>query len=209
MTRPLILASRSPQRRAILATLGVEFDVRPADIDEIETGLPREAVRRNALEKARAIAAELATAPDAAGPAGPADPATPTAATPGPVVLGVDTIVTLDHDIYGKPRDPDHARGTLRALSGITHSVISAVAVIDGNGRERTGMATTQVSFRQLDEPTLDWYVESEEWRDRAGGYAIQGRGAALVERIDGDWTNVVGLPVVLLLELLPDLLVA
>lgn len=132
---------------------------------------------------------------------------------PGELVLGVDTIVSLDHDIYGKPRDPDHARGTLRALSGVTHSVLSGVAIVGdvggdgGGGGERIGLATTEVTFRRLDEPTIEWYVETGEWRDRAGGYAIQGRGAALVERIDGDYTNVVGLPVALLLELLPDLL--
>jgi septum formation protein len=184
----LILASRSPQRRAILETLGVAFELRPVDVVEIGEGLPREAARSNALAKARAAAAE-------------GDPAA------DELVLGVDTIVTLDHDIYGKPRDPDHARGTLRALSGVTHNVISAIAIIPAHGTERVGVATTAVTFRRLDEPTLAWYVASEEWRERAGGYAIQGRGAALVERIEGDYTNVVGLPVVLLLELLPDLL--
>jgi septum formation protein len=184
----LILASRSPQRRAILETLGVEFELRPVDVEETGEGLPREAARRNALAKARA-AAELGEA--------------------GEIVLGVDTIVTLDHDIYGKPRDLDHARGTLRALSGVTHNVISAIAIVQCDRGERVGLATTAVTFRKLDEPTLEWYVASEEWRERAGGYAIQGRGAALVERIEGDYTNVVGLPVVLLLELLPDLLSA
>ena len=187
----LILASRSPQRRAILETLGVAFESRPVDVVETEEGLPREVARRNALAKAHA---------GAAGDPQPCDPE--------PVlVLGVDTIVTLDHDIYGKPRDPDHARGTLRALSGVTHNVISAIAVVAADGTERVGLATTAVTFRRLDEPTLDWYVASGEWRERAGGYAIQGRGAALIERIEGDYTNVVGLPVVLLLELLPDLL--
>jgi septum formation protein len=186
----LILASRSPQRRAILETLGVAFEPRPVDVVETEEGLPREAARHNALAKARAAAA--AGDPEA-----------------GELVLGVDTIVSLDLDIYGKPRDADHARGTLRALSGLTHAVISAVAIVGGAPAERVAIATTAVTFRKLDEPTLDWYVASGEWRDRAGGYAIQGRGMALVERIEGDYTNVVGLPVVLLLELLPDLLSA
>jgi septum formation protein len=190
----LILASRSPQRRAILEALGVAFALRPVDVVETAEGLPREAARRNALTKALAAAAEGEL-------------------QAGEVVLGVDTIVSLDHDIYGKPRDPDHARGTLRALSGLTHNVISAVALVGadrsdpGVPAERVGVATTAVTFRKLDEPTLDWYVASGEWRERAGGYAIQGRGAALIERIEGDYTNVVGLPVVLLLELLPDLL--
>jgi septum formation protein len=155
---------------------------------ETGEGLPRETARINALAKARAAAA--AGDPEA-----------------DELVLGVDTIVSLDHDIYGKPRDPDHARGTLRALSGRTHTVFSAVAIVGGDSREQVGVATTEVTFRALDEQMLAWYVASGEWRERAGGYAIQGRGAALVERIEGDYTNVVGLPVVLLLELLPDLL--
>jgi septum formation protein len=183
----LVLASRSPQRRAILETLGVEFRSHPTEVVETEEGLPREAARSNALAKARAAGDETVGGED--------------------VVVGVDTIVALDHDIYGKPRDRDHARGTLRALSGVRHSVVSAVAVLVPDRGERVALATTEVTFRRLDEPTIDWYVASEEWRDRAGGYAIQGRGAALVERIDGDYTNVVGLPVVVLLELLPDLL--
>lgn len=185
----LILASRSPQRRAILETLGVAFTTHPTEVVETDDGLPREAARANALAKARAARDALENGSD-------------------DVVVGVDTIVALDHEIYGKPRDPDHARGTLRALSGARHTVISAVALLGSDIGERVALATTEVTFRRLDEPTIDWYVASEEWRDRAGGYAIQGRGAALVERIDGDYTNVVGLPVVLLLELLPDLLV-
>jgi septum formation protein len=194
----LILASHSPQRRAILETLGVPFEVRPADIEEIAEGLPNEAARHNALAKARAAAGGEGLGGLGRGGAG--------GAAAHDVVLGVDTLVTLDYDIYGKPRDADHARGTLRALSGVTHTVVSAVAVIAG-GSERVALASTEVTFRPLDEPTIDWYLASEEWRDRAGGYAIQGRGAALVERIHGDYTNVVGLPVALLLELVPDLL--
>jgi septum formation protein len=207
----LILASRSPQRRAILETLGVEFEVRPVDVDETDEGLPREAVRANAIAKARA-AFEVAQRPL---PPGVTDLARhrrgegedPETLDGEDVFLGVDTIVALGHDIYGKPRDADHARGTLRALSGVTHSVVSAIAVLAPGAQERVALATTDVTFRRLDEPTIDWYVTGDEWRERAGGYAIQGRGAALVERIDGDYTNVVGLPVVLLLDLLPDLL--
>jgi septum formation protein len=195
----LILASRSPQRRAILETLGVPFEVRPADIEEVAHGLPNEAARYNALAKARAAAGGGDEPGHLLG--GEA-----VSAAKHDIVLGVDTLVTLGHDIYGKPRDADRARGTLRALNGVTHTVVSGVAIIAG-GSERVGLASTEVTFRRLDERTLDWYIASQEWRDRAGGYAIQGRGAALVERIRGDYTNVVGLPVALLLELVPDLL--
>jgi septum formation protein len=187
----LVLASRSPQRRAILATLGVAFVVRPADVAERATGDPREVALENALRKARAVAGQ-----PAAG---------------GELVLGVDTLVALDGTIYGKPPDPAAARATLRALSGATHTVVSGLALLGGGGGggggERCATAVTAVRFRDLDDATIDWYVGGEEWRERAGGYAIQGRGAALVAAIDGDYTNVVGLPVAALLELWPELL--
>jgi septum formation protein len=120
-------------------------------------------------------------------------------------VLGVDTVVCAGRRIYGKPAHADEARRTLRALSARDHAVVSGVCLID-EARTRTATARTLVSFRVLDEPLLEWYVRSEEWRERAGGYAIQGRGAALVERVEGDYLNVVGLPVATLLELAPGL---
>jgi septum formation protein len=120
----------------------------------------------------------------------------------GDLVLGVDTTVVVDGRSYGKPADEDEARRTLSLLSGRTHEVWSGIAL-----NERTATACTRVTFRDLDEPILDWYLRSGEWRERAGGYAIQGRGAALVEAIEGDFWNVVGLPVPKLLELAPDLL--
>ena len=123
-------------------------------------------------------------------------------------MLGVDTVVALGDALYGKPADRDQAEATLRALSGAVHRVLSGVCLIDGaSARARTAVATTRVSFRALDEPTLAWYVDAGEWRGRAGGYAIQGRGAALVASIEGDYLNVVGLPVATLLELEPKLL--
>jgi septum formation protein len=121
-------------------------------------------------------------------------------------VLGVDTIVALGQTVYGKPADAAEARATLQALSGRQHAVISGICMVN-NGRERTSIATTLVEFRKLDDRLIDWYLESGEWHNRAGGYAIQGRGAALVERIDGDYLNVVGLPLAALLELEPTLL--
>jgi septum formation protein len=180
----LILASRSPQRRAILEALGLEFVVRPSDIEELEQGDPRAVACENALRKALA-----------------ADP------EPGDRVLGVDTIVTLDGQLYGKPDSPEAARMTIRALSDRTHAVISGLAIV-GLGREPVVQAaSTAVTFRELDEQMLDWYVATGEWRERSGGYAIQQAGGALVRRIDGDITNVVGLPLALLLDLWPSLL--
>lgn len=121
-------------------------------------------------------------------------------------VLGVDTVVVLDGAIYGKPAGAGEARATLERLSGRTHEVVSGIAVVE-DGEPRTASATTRVTFRPLDAATLDWYLATEEWRERAGGYAIQGRGAALVAGIEGDYLNVVGLPVSALMELLPGIL--
>ena len=122
-------------------------------------------------------------------------------------VLGVDTVVVLDGAVYGKPADAGEARATLARLSGRTHEVVSGVAVVEA-GETRTTATTTRVAFRELDARTLDWYLATEEWRERAGGYAIQGRGAALVAALEGDYLNVVGLPATALLELLPGLVV-
>ena len=180
----LFLASRSPQRRAILEQLGVRFEVRPADVVEDETGEPAELVSANALRKARAVAGR----------------------SEGHPVLGVDTAVFLERRFYGKPHDEREARAHLERLSGCTHEVWSAIALIDG-GSERVETACTIVRLRQLDDGIIDWYLATGEWRDRAGAYAIQGRGAALVDGIEGDYWNVVGLPVSLLVDLAPDLI--
>jgi septum formation protein len=176
----VILASASPQRKAILEQLGVDFRVEPPEVEEIVDGEPHEVVRENALLKARAV--------------------------PGPRTLGADTAVVLDGEIYGKPADQHAAKHFLTTLSGREHEVMTGIAVID-HGAERSDVAVTAVRFRELSEADLDWYLATGEWHGRAGGYAIQGRGAALVESIDGDYWNVVGLPVPLLLRLMPDLL--
>lgn len=124
----------------------------------------------------------------------------------GETVLGCDTIVVLDGELYGKPDGERAALATLRALSGRTHEVVSGlVLLLDGS--ERTAVATTEVSFRDLDERLLAWYVGTGEWRERAGAYAIQGRGAALVRALRGGYENVVGLPLPELLDLCPRLL--
>lgn len=183
---PLILASRSPQRRAILRQLGLEFEVLVPEVEELEEGPPEGVAVENARRKAAAIAQQR---PDA-------------------LVLGADTLVCCNGRIYGKPEDEATARRTLVALAGRRHQVIGGLCLVE-EGMSSTAASTTTVRFRTLDERLIGWYLESGEWRERAGAYAIQGRGAALVERIEGDYLNVVGLPVATLLELAPALLEA
>jgi nucleoside triphosphate pyrophosphatase len=178
----LILASRSPQRHAILRQVGIQFDSVVPEVEELEHGDPADVAVENASRKA-AVAAG-ATVP----------------------VLGVDTVVTLGGQMYGKPRDLEEARATLTALSGRAHTVLGGVCLIEA-GRARTAVAATAVEFGQLSDELIEWYLASGEWRERAGGYAIQGRGAALVASIEGDYLNVVGLPLRTLLELAPWLL--
>ena len=126
-------------------------------------------------------------------------------------VLGCDTIVVLDGIIFGKPPDAAVARATLTALGGRTHEVLSGLAVLLPGDRseilQRTAVARTRVAFRALDDGLLDWYVGTEEWRGRSGGYAIQGEGAALALAVDGEEENVVGLPLAALLEIYPEIL--
>jgi septum formation protein len=182
---PLVLASRSPRRRAILEQLGIRFEVCLPSADELSAGEPDEVARANALAKARSVARDVGSER---------------------LVLGVDTVVSLDARLYGKPEDAGQAHEWLARLSGRRHEVWSGVALVRG-AVERVGTARTAVTFRELSPRLVEWYVTSGEWRDRAGAYAIQGRGAALVERIEGDYWNVVGLPVPLLLDLEPNLL--
>ena len=182
----LVLASSSPQRRALLQRLGVPFSVRVPETSELCSGDPLQLARENALRKARAALA----------------PGVPE------VVVGCDTLVARDGVIYGKPADERQARETLRALSGAEHEVVSGLALLFGAEpeRERTAIARTGVSFRELSETLLDWYLATGEWRGRAGAYAIQGAGAALVRSVRGDYENVVGLPLASLLDLYPEL---
>ena len=176
---PLVLASNSPQRRAILEQLGVVFEVVPPKVEELEIGEARAVVEENARRKARAVT--------------------------GPLVLGVDTTVVVDGELLGKPRDEGQAQDFLRRLSGRWHEVWSGIA-LRTDAEERVTHAVTRVRFRDLEATDVEWYLATGEWRDRAGGYAIQGRGAVLVQEIEGDFWNVVGLPVPRLLELAPGL---
>ncbi len=184
----LVLASASPQRRELLGRLGVPFTVRVSGAEELEQGDDAAQVAlENALRKARA-----ALLPGAAE-----------------AVLGCDTVVVLDGTIYGKPADAEQARATIAALGGRTHEVISGVALLlpEGAGHvERTAVERTRVTFRTLDAQLLDWYVGTEEWRGRSGGYAIQGAGARLTLAVDGEVENVVGLPLRTLARLGPEL---
>lgn len=128
-------------------------------------------------------------------------------AVPGALVLGVDTVVELDGEVLGKPSDEASARAFLGRLAGREHRVLGGVAIVRDGEVVASDSATTHVEFRAVAPSFLDWYVQTGEWRDRAGGYAIQERGAALVRSISGDYSNVVGLPLALLLELIPGLL--
>jgi septum formation protein len=179
----LILASASPQRRAILEQARIPFVVRPAGVEELDAGDPLVVAEENARRKALAVEGDL--------------------------VLGADTDVALDGEILGKPRDAGHARELLNRLAGRTHLVVGGIALAEDGVLVETAVVVTQVRFRPADDSLLDWYVATGEWQGRAGGYAIQGKGAALVAGIEGDYLNVVGLPVARLLDLVPELLSA
>jgi septum formation protein len=176
----LILASSSPRRRAILEQLGIDFRVEAPEVEELTDGEPRELVVQNALLKLRTV--------------------------PGERVLAVDSMVVWDGRAHGKPADAAEAERWLRELSGRWHEVMGGIALRE-RGEERTDVAITRVRFRELRRADIDRYLASGEWRDRAGGYAIQELGAMLVEEIEGDYFNVVGLPVPALIRLAPDLL--
>jgi septum formation protein len=180
---PIVLASGSPQRRELLTKLGLEFEVEVTGVEEITHGDPAEVVLANAMLKARA------------------------AAVPGSLVIGCDTDVVLEEHVIGKPEDEIRAREYLAQLSGRSHDVWSGLAVAGpGADQIRTGTARSRVTFKELSRTMIDRYLASGEWRGRAGGYAIQGRGSSLVAGVDGDVANVIGLPVGLLFELAPEL---
>lgn len=181
MTLPtIILASASPRRRQLMEMLGLEVVVAPADVQEIP--LPRERpeayARRLARDKARAV--------------------------PGRLVLGADTIVVVDDVILEKPRDDDHALEMLLTLQGRSHEVITSICLI-ADGVEHQATDRTVVTFRAAPAPWLCDYIATGEPHDKAGSYGIQGWGAALVERIEGDFFGVMGLPVRLVLKLLGE----
>lgn len=180
MKADLILASASPRRRELLAQIGVRHRVQAADVDEtVRSG---EAAEDYVLRLARAKAGAL--------PAGDVP------------VLGADTSVVVDGRVLGKPADDADARAMLRRLSGREHQVLSAVALCHGD-RVEARLSVTRVWFRMADDALIERYVASGEPRDKAGAYGIQGLGGALVTRIDGSYTGVVGLPLAETVDLL------
>jgi nucleoside triphosphate pyrophosphatase len=181
---PLLLASTSPQRRTILAQLGIPFDVVAPRYEEHDApgAEPVDVVRLHARGKARSIAGEAGDRP----------------------VLGVDTTVVRGDRVFGKPAGPEEAVEMLEALAGKTHEVVSGLCLVTP-GWELVEHALTRVGFRELTARDLAAYAETGEWEGRAGAYAIQGVGASLVERIEGDYLNVVGLPAALLVGILAE----
>lgn len=181
---PLLLASTSPQRSAILEQLHIPFDVVAPRYEEVwpEGADAVEIAREHARGKARSVAADAEDRP----------------------VLAVDTAVVLDGVAFGKPENAAEAERMLERLSGRTHVVVSGLCLLTP-GWEDVEHESTRVTFRELPPRELGAYVATREWAGRAGGYAIQGRGAALVRCIDGDYLNVVGLPAGLLVRLLAE----
>lgn len=178
MTERLILASQSPRRRELLEQIGIEFTVQPSTVEEKITETdPRKVVQELAHQKAEDVAASVSEG----------------------TVLGADTIVVLDGKIMGKPKSREHAVEMLQSLQGRTHSVFTGVALIrKGAGSEQTLQFAeeTQVTMYLMSREEIENYVDTKEPMDKAGAYGIQGRCAAFIERISGDYNNVVGLPV-------------
>jgi len=184
MSKPrVLLASASPRRRELLNLVGIEHEVRPANIDEtyLAGEKPREHAERLAREKAVAI-----DAPDA-------------------VTIGSDTIVVVDGPVLGKPRDRAHAAAMLRQLSGRSHVVMTGVAA-RWRGVLASGLEEVGVTFRTLSEDDIERYIDTGEPMDKAGAYGIQGFGATIVDRVDGDYFAVMGLPLNRLVRLLQSL---
>ena len=181
----LILASASPRRAELLRAAGLEFDVIPAAVDEAmdPEDQPEGYARRVAQLKAEAVIPHA----------------------PGRPVLGADTIVIIDNEVLGKPVDAADARRMLGLLSGRAHTVMTAVCLVNpaaGSGRVQTNVARTTVEFAPLSDEEIAWYVASGESADKAGAYAVQGLASRFVTRIDGSYSNVVGLPVALVFDL-------
>ena len=179
----LILASASPRRAELLRAAGIEFDVHPAHVDERMLGdeSPDAYVRRVAEAKARAINSRFARG----------------------MVVAADTTVVADRHVLGKPIDVEDARRMLHMLSGRSHEVLTGVAVIGPDSALDTRTESTTVEFVRLTDREIDWYVSSGEPMDKAGGYAIQGLASRFVTRIVGSYSNVVGLPVALVYDML------
>jgi len=184
--RRIVLASASPRRKQLLEQLGLRFEVEPSDYEEeIAPGSePREMARKLSLGKARAAAQKHRKA----------------------LIIAADTLVVLGDRVFGKPHTNAEAREMLCALNGQAHSVVTGFTILDTEtGKVLSRSVETKVHMRKLTLKEIDKYVRSKEPLDKAGGYAIQGRGAVLVERIEGDYSNVVGLPLSALTDALRE----
>jgi septum formation protein len=180
----VVLASSSPRRRDLLNLIGIPHEVRPSNIDE--TMRPREAPRRYAERLAREKASAIAVR------------------DPGLITIGADTVVVVNRKVLGKPTDPDDAARMLGMLSGREHTVITAVAVARGR-KLRSAIEEVLVKFRRLREDEIEAYIATGEPMDKAGAYGIQGFGATMVERVEGDYFAVMGLPLSRLVGLMRD----
>jgi septum formation protein len=189
VSAPLVLASTSPRRAELLSLAGVEFEALAAPVDE--DGITADLAAASAVPSA--IALELALAKGRAA----------AALRPGARVLAADTIVVLDGELLGKPRDPAEADLMLSRLSGRGHEVITAFVLVEPDGTERAGFESTMVHFARWSAAARAAYVSGGEPFDKAGGYGIQGPAGAFVERVDGDWFNIMGLPLARVLALL------
>lgn len=186
LMRPLILASGSPRRKEILETMGIPFCVDVSDADESFIGTPEETVLELSLRKAEAVAKNH----------------------PEEIVLAADTIVCCDGKILGKPSSPEHAAQMLRMLSGNWHSVFTGVALIDVSSGKRIVKADeTRVHFTALSDREIEAYISTHEPDDKAGAYAVQGIGGMFIDRIEGSYSNVVGLPMALLRSMLLEII--
>ena len=186
----LVLASKSPRRAELLRAVGWDFEAVAANIDEtrMESEDAVSYVRRLAQAKAETVAKKISTRA---------------------LVLGADTVVVIDGEILGQPRDDDDARRMLKLLSGKWHEVLTGIALVRGGDAPRilVDHQTTRVRFCEMSVDEIDWYVSTGEPNGKAGAYAIQGRGALFIREIQGDYFNVVGLPLRLIYELMSDTL--
>lgn len=182
-----ILASQSPRRAELLRQLGLNFDIMPSNIDEsvIPKVKPVAYVKKLASLKAKAVAKQVKEG----------------------IIISADTMVVLDGKLIGKPKDIADASATIRQLNGKVHLVVSAVCIMDiPTGKTKTTVTTTKVKFRELSEDLITWYIDTGEPLGKAGSYGIQGKGAILIEWINGDYSNVVGLPLVTFAKMLEDM---
>ena len=184
MAHSLILASESPRRRELLAQAGIDFTVESTHAQETNEGQPEEVTVHNAKAKAEAV----------------------WKLHPGCVVLGADTVVYAGERVFGKPKDIQDARGMLETLNGRWHEVYTGVAVIDAAGGVKTACTVTRVHFVTMAEEEIDAYIATNEPFDKAGAYAIQGRAGYFIDKIEGSFSNVVGLPLTTVRELLSNI---